>query len=201
MMPLSCDCFSGCWGVHSKNWPALHIPQHLIDKHAEHRYPDSVAAGEIIHACAIPYGSCVNVSGELRLETQELFQTVKTYLESLMTSTNLTFARVSEINIERCNHWHNLEDWDASQWGVAFAGEAGEVCNAIKKLNRLDMGIQQNAVSASREELIKAIALEIGDTYLYMDLLCQRLGINIEFAIIDTFNRVSKRENMVERLP
>lgn len=23
-MPLNCDCYGGCWGDHSKNWPDMH---------------------------------------------------------------------------------------------------------------------------------------------------------------------------------
>lgn len=29
-MKLSCDCYPGCWGTHSENWPE--IPAHLFSK-------------------------------------------------------------------------------------------------------------------------------------------------------------------------
>ena len=86
-------------------------------------------------------------------------------------------------------------------WGLAAAGEMGECCNALKKLWRHDNGIQQNAESPDRERLLQSVATEIGDTVVYLDLLAQRLGLNLADCIRDTFNRISVREGFPERLP
>ena len=113
----------------------------------------------------------------------------------------MTFKEVSEINRSRCLEWHpnGIDDWSPTDWACAMAGEAGEVCNAIKKLRRL-----QDDIPDSREKMpeehIRAIAMEIGDTFLYLDLLAQRLGINMEEAVRDTFNRVSDREGLTHKL-
>ena len=114
---------------------------------------------------------------------------------------DLTFNRVSRINLERALVWHpgGLEEWSIADWSNAMAGEAGEVCNAVKKLRRIETGARQ-ANGLTREEAIKAIAQEIGDTYLYLNLLAMRLDINIEDAIRDTFNRVSDREGFSQRI-
>lgn len=104
---------------------------------------------------------------------------------------------VSRTNLSRALIWHRggLEEWTLSDWGVAMAGEAGEVCDAIKKLNRFTAGIHQaNARGTSYESHVQSIATEIGDTYLYLDLLAQRLGLRLSDCVRDTFNRVSKRE-------
>ena len=114
----------------------------------------------------------------------------------------MDFNHVSEVNKDRALIWHKggLEDWGVADWSNAMAGEAGEVCNAVKKLRRIECGVQQAKGPLTREDAIAEIAQEIGDTYLYLDLLAQRLGINIEDAIIETFNRVSEREGFPQRL-
>lgn len=116
----------------------------------------------------------------------------------------LTFRQVSRINLERAHEWHKggLEEWSVSDWGVAMAGEAGEVCDAIKKLRRIECAVESGNLNQpkSREEAIAAIAQEIGDTFIYLDLLAQRLGLNIEDGIRDTFNRISEREGFGYRL-
>jgi NTP pyrophosphatase (non-canonical NTP hydrolase) len=114
----------------------------------------------------------------------------------------LTFAHVSATNLERSLLWHKggLEEWSVSDWACAMAGEAGEVCNAVKKLNRIDKDVQQNVGPQTREQAIAAIATEIGDTFMYLDLLAQRLGIDTAQAVRDTFNRISEREGFPQRL-
>lgn len=115
-------------------------------------------------------------------------------------SQGLAFAALAEVNIARCRRWHDPEGWSPQMWGLAMCGEAGEVANALKKLYRHDEGIQQNAESPDRAALLKAVATEIGDTAVYLDLLAQRLGLRLEDCVRDTFNRISVRENFPERL-
>jgi len=58
-MPLSCDCYPGCWGVHSQNWPSILVPEGLTAQ----------AVGEL----GIPYGSYVfGHNNLLFIETPEL---------------------------------------------------------------------------------------------------------------------------------
>lgn len=118
-----------------------------------------------------------------------------------------SILHVSTINLQRALRWHpnGLTEWSLSDWGIAMAGEAGEACNVIKKLNRIRDGIQQkeyanNCDSDAEEILLHKLAMEIGDVYLYLDLLARRAGLNIEYCIRDTFNRVSEREGFPERL-
>ena len=118
----------------------------------------------------------------------------------------LTFKQVAKINKKRCLRWHKKGtlDWSVSDWGVAMAGEAGEVCNAIKKLNRLrdefanknDPGRQID----SFEEGKRVIGKEIADTYLYLDLLAQRLDLDIEKEIREKFNSVSEKYGFPDKL-
>jgi len=114
----------------------------------------------------------------------------------------MKFSDVSKINLERALIWHKggLNEWSVTDWSNATAGEMGELCNAIKKLRRVEDGISQAKGPHTREEALRDIATEIGDVYLYLDLVAQRLGIDIETAIRDTFNRVSVREGFPQKL-
>lgn len=118
---------------------------------------------------------------------------------------DLTFAQVSEINRKRANRWHNgfpskNDAWTGADWSNAMAGEAGETCNVVKKIRRYDIGIQQ-AEDPERDVLIiNELAKEIGDTYLYLDLLAQYYGLSIDACVAYTFNRVSEREGFPERI-
>ena len=114
----------------------------------------------------------------------------------------LDFGQVSKTNRERALLWHRggLGEWSVADWSNAMAGEAGEVCNAVKKLRRIETGVKQASGPQTREAAISEIKKEIGDTFLYLDLLAQRLDINIEEAIRETFNRVSEREGFPQRL-
>lgn len=115
---------------------------------------------------------------------------------------HLTFDEVSRANLERCMEWHpgGLNEWSMTDWACAMAGEAGEVCNAIKKLRRLEDGVPSANNEADTELAIDKIATEIGDTFIYLDLLAQSLGIDMATAVRDTFNRVSEREGFPYRL-
>lgn len=112
-----------------------------------------------------------------------------------------TFETVSRVNHERALVWHpgGLEEWSPAEWGNAAAGEMGELCNVLKKILRVDGGIQQ-ANGKSREELLRMAAQEIGDTFLYLDLIARRLGLDTYACVRDTFNRVSEREGFEHRL-
>lgn len=74
-MPLSCDCFSGCWAFHSKEWPKLVFQDPEILKEAWRRCHQEEEMGKNMDRSdprRIPYGSYVSTPGELRFETEEL---------------------------------------------------------------------------------------------------------------------------------
>jgi NTP pyrophosphatase (non-canonical NTP hydrolase) len=111
-----------------------------------------------------------------------------------------SIPHISIVSWQRALRWHpaGIHQWSLSDWGVALAGEVGELCNVIKKLNRLRDGLQQKVVDP--ETLKEQLAMEIGDVYLYLDLLARRADLNLEDCVRDTFNRVSIREGFPERL-
>jgi NTP pyrophosphatase (non-canonical NTP hydrolase) len=123
---------------------------------------------------------------------------------------DLTFAAVSRINRQRCDRWHpGFPDdgvWLGSDWSNAMAGEAGEACNIVKKLRRLETGFAAGGDNAppdpdtAREWLMSKLAKEIGDVYLYLDLLAQFYGLNLAQCVVGAFNEVSQRQGHPERI-
>jgi uncharacterized protein YabN with tetrapyrrole methylase and pyrophosphatase domain len=143
---------------------------------------------------------------------------------------DLTFAEVSSKNLQRANRWHpkfpDADDgWTGADWSNATQGEGGEMMeavqalllagsatkhlglagNIVKKMRRLDTHINQAEQSEIEDEIYYAmlkdkLATEIGDTFIYLDLLAQFYGLDIEDCIVDTFNRVSEREGFPERI-
>lgn len=106
-------------------------------------------------------------------------------------STKMLFTHLREANIARCNDvYEGLNQWSPTDWACAMAGECGEACNKVKKLRRLEGG--DTHTFETEIELIKQIGEEIADTIIYADLLAARLGIDLEKAIKDKFNKVSK---------
>ena len=119
----------------------------------------------------------------------------------------LSFAEVTRENIARCNRWHKngITDWSPERWAVAMQGEAGEVCNALKKLFRIEDEIANindpDRQISTREGAIAKIGEEIADTFLYLNLLACRLGISLEAEVIAKFNSTSEKYGFPERLP
>jgi NTP pyrophosphatase (non-canonical NTP hydrolase) len=81
-----------------------------------------------------------------------------------------------------------------------MAGEAGEVCNAVKKLRRLEDGTNPAKDPQTESEAIKDIGAELADTVIYCDLLAARLGLDLSVEIRAKFNEVSRRMNSSVRL-
>lgn len=118
----------------------------------------------------------------------------------------MSFADFSAINVQRCARWHKagIEEWSISDWATAMAGEAGEVCNAVKKLRRIECDAANindaHRQLSTREQAILAIGEEIADTVIYLDILAHRLGLNLAEEIAAKFNKTSERYGFPERL-
>ena len=102
-------------------------------------------------------------------------------------------ARVEEV-------FHPLNSWTPAEWACAMSGEAGEVCNAVKKLRRLQDGTNTEKDPQTEEACIVAIGKEIADTIIYLDLLAARLGINLSVVVPAKFDEVSQRMNSTIQL-
>lgn len=83
---------------------------------------------------------------------------------------------------------------DALFAAVELAGEAGELCNLIKKRERLIRGLSGGSVDR------QAIADEMADVVICDDLLADRLGIDLHDAVVSKFNRDSEKRGFPQRL-
>lgn len=96
--------------------------------------------------------------------------------------------QLKKANKERQEDWKNAKpnaiDWDLPRWGNAVAGEVGEMCNVIKKLDRGDFN---EDLPLGNEKL----AGEVADVVCYLDLLCQKAGIDLGTAVVNKFNEKS----------
>lgn len=106
----------------------------------------------------------------------------------------------AKLNRARSDKWHpaGLNSWSLSDWAVALAGETGELCNVIKKLNRSRDGLIGNNVPDS--ELSAQMADEIADVFCYLDLLAQAAGLELDECVRIKFNKVSERNGFSERI-
>jgi NTP pyrophosphatase (non-canonical NTP hydrolase) len=107
----------------------------------------------------------------------------------------MNFRDFSVLNRRRCESPkgfnHALSSWSLSDWITATTGELGEAANIAKKLNRVRDGIPGNRETP--EELRAALADEIADTFIYLDLLAQSQGIDLEEAVLRKFQKASAK--------
>lgn len=106
----------------------------------------------------------------------------------------MIFKVFQEVNAERAKLWHHsgVRQWGLVDWTNATAGEAGELCNAAKKLQRLHDGIDGNK-GETQAELEQAVAEEMADTITYAFLVGSHLGVDVGEELIKKFNAVSER--------
>jgi NTP pyrophosphatase (non-canonical NTP hydrolase) len=106
----------------------------------------------------------------------------------------MSFRQFSVMNRTRCEDPkgfnHQLSGWSTSDWFVAIMGELGEAANIAKKLNRARDGVpgKKEPVKALRDKLRK----ELGDTFVYLDLIAQSLGFFIGDAAVEVFDAKSR---------
>jgi NTP pyrophosphatase (non-canonical NTP hydrolase) len=114
----------------------------------------------------------------------------------------MNLKEFSQVNRERCESPsgfnHALNSWSTSDWFTATMGELGEAANVAKKLNRVRDGITGN--DETPEELRVKLGRELADTFIYLDLLAQSVGIDLAEAVADTFDAKSEKLGYATRL-
>lgn len=86
----------------------------------------------------------------------------------------MDLSRIQEREASDSTHYFPSVPSKALEYlGVALAGEVGEVCNEIKKWSREDFGLG---------ELIRRLEGELPDVLIYLVMLAEELGIELEDA-------------------
>jgi len=115
----------------------------------------------------------------------------------------LTFDELRDANARRLRVFktangepaHRLpdgSDWKLSAWSNAIAGEVGELCNIVKKLERGDL---------TESQAFGAMCWELADIVCYSDLFAGQIGAVLGEAVAAKFNVVSDRIGCDVKLP
>lgn len=114
----------------------------------------------------------------------------------------LDLAALRPINVQRAREGFKCYDnQPLTYWTTALAGEVGELCNMIKKMQRVERGGVDGGSSYTAKDITKEMLKEeIGGIAIYLDLLASLLDISLEDAIVDTFNEKSEKLGFRERV-
>jgi len=104
------------------------------------------------------------------------------------------FRKLRDANERRDSEWDPDDKITPGFRGLELAGEAGEVANVLKKLERQNIGIVgSRATTQDLEE-------ELADVIIAVDLLAMEFGINLFDAIQKKFNKTSEKYLLKTRL-
>ncbi len=109
---------------------------------------------------------------------------------SLMTD----HTTLRSANEARQREWDADAQITAAYRGNELAGEVGEACNVIKKLERERLGIRGSRAS------VEELADELADVVICADLIAMHYGIDLLEAVIRKFNATSEKVGLKTRL-
>ena len=114
----------------------------------------------------------------------------------------LDLTKFREINVQRAKYGFKCYDnQPITYWTTALAGEVGELCNMVKKIQRVELGGVDGGSSYTAKDITPDMLKdEIGGIAIYLDLLASLLGISLEDAIIETFNNKSTQLGFKEKM-
>lgn len=90
--------------------------------------------------------------------------------------------------------WTNGENPSLTYRGNELAGETGEACNIIKKLERERLGWRGS--KATKEQL----AEELADVIICVDLISQFYDFDLETIVRNKFNKTSEKYGFKTKL-
>ena len=103
-------------------------------------------------------------------------------------------SRLREASKLRQLEWDKHKVIDVSFLGCELAGEVGELCNVIKKLERERLGLPGSR--ATEEDL----AAEMADVIIVLDLIAARFDVDLERAVVRKFNATSDKLRLNTKL-
>jgi NTP pyrophosphatase (non-canonical NTP hydrolase) len=90
-------------------------------------------------------------------------------------------------NTARQKEWDPNDNITLAFRGNELAGETGEACNVIKKLERERMRIRGSRAS------VADLASELADVVICADLIAMHEGIDLDEAVCKKFNATSEK--------
>lgn len=104
------------------------------------------------------------------------------------------FTTLRAANIARQKEWDADNQISLSYRGNELAGEVGEACNVIKKLDRERLGI------AGSRDTVEHLAEELADAIICIDLIAAAEGIDMDAAVRTKFNATSEKVGLRTRM-
>lgn len=109
-------------------------------------------------------------------------------------ASELVYASLREANVARQAEWCPEQVPDLSFRGNELAGETGEVCNVIKKLERERLGWRGS------RDTVEHLSEELADVVICADLVAISAGIDLNAAVAAKFNATSEKVGLPHRL-
>jgi NTP pyrophosphatase (non-canonical NTP hydrolase) len=103
-------------------------------------------------------------------------------------------TQLRRVNEARAVEWTGDTLVSALFWSTEFAGEAGEVCNEVKKLERESYGWPGSRTT------IDKLGDEIGDVLICLDGLARYYGIDLAEVTAQKFNATSDKVGFSHKL-
>lgn len=100
------------------------------------------------------------------------------------------YRSLRAANIARQKEWDRGDVITASFRGLEMAGEVGEACNVIKKLERERLGIRGSRAT------VENLAEELADVVICADLIAMMYGIELGEAVAGKFNHTSLKNDL-----
>lgn len=105
-----------------------------------------------------------------------------------------TYDTLRAANEARQKEWDKDARITLSYRGNELAGEIGEACNVIKKLDRERLGIKGSC------DTVEHLAEELADGIICIDLIAMAEGIDLNAAVARKFNMTSEKVGLETRL-
>lgn len=107
--------------------------------------------------------------------------------------TEHVYTTLREANRVRQAEWDKDSQISLSYRGNELAGETGEACNIIKKLERERLGIRGSRTTRDK------LAEELADVVICADLIAMAENIDLEAAVAAKFNATSEKVGLATR--
>lgn len=108
-----------------------------------------------------------------------------------MIKTQLSFATLREANARRNAIWDTTaEGLSLAFRGNELAGEVGEACNVIKKLERERLGIRGS------RDTVEHLTEELADVIICVELIAMAMNIDLAHAVSAKFNETSHKQKL-----
>lgn len=99
-----------------------------------------------------------------------------------------------QANLTRDKEWDPEDKISYSFRGCELAGEVGELCNQLKKVERIKLGLKGSKPDFDN------IVEELADVIICTDLIAMDCGVDLWAAVRQKFNKTSDERKLTVKL-